>query len=137
MKRIILSLSILVGVVASEPSFAVTRGEKGEVELTGEMSALIVSERFQTELNARVSKLKADGKNVQLGHISFRRYDSEGQESKIFVSVDIYWTEGKTYHAAGDITAALIKNQLGQLEVETVWFSPPVGLPGGASVGNN
>lgn len=142
MKNILFGTLILFSVITSQ-AMATDKCDKSLglpdiIEISLETSAMVQDERFQQTLMIEKKKLAAEGYTLRIMSFDVLHMSSIPQ-TYAFATLykKLAADPAAPWILAGQMTAGVVYASNGEISFDSMYFSPPMSGPGGASVGNH
>jgi len=133
MKNFILALMLSMPVVLTQTSFA-SGIEPGVQILSPEISAVLLTPEYAALIAVEVQKAKTLGKDLRITDVSVLKLD---ERTYVYLALSRRaQADLNGWTPYGHIVAGIQYGPMGELTIDSLYFTPAGEMPGGGSVGN-
>lgn len=134
MKRILLTVSLLLASLTSAQALFANDPDAPSQAVPAEVSAVLLSPDYATLIAAQVQTARESGKELRIDHFSVLHL-GDRTYAYVFLFQRVSANLGQ-WSPYGQLVADIQYGPLGESTVGSIYFKPAEDLPGGGSVGN-
>jgi len=133
MKNLILALMLSMPLIFTQTTFA-TENDPGVQILSPEISAVLLTPEYAELITVEVRKAKASGKELRITDASVVRLE---ERTYVYLALSRRaQADLNGWTPYGHIVAGIQYGPMGELTIDSLYFTPAGEPPGGGSVGN-